>query len=79
MLLEDGVLTLKEGSALKPRTRTVGLRRVYGRFERRIPLGYEVDDDKVSADFKNGVLTVSLPKTQRAQAKAKRIAISGNK
>jgi HSP20 family protein len=51
--------------------------RFYGRFERRIPLGYEVEDDKVSADFKNGVLTVALPKTERAQAKAKRIAING--
>lgn len=27
--------------------------------------------------FRNGVLTVTLPKTERAQAKAKRIAING--
>ena len=51
--------------------------RFYGRFERRIPLGYDVEEDKVSAAFKNGVLTVTLPKTERAQAKAKRIAING--
>ncbi|TIX78824.1 MAG: Hsp20/alpha crystallin family protein, partial [Mesorhizobium sp.] len=51
----------------------------YGRFERRIPLGYEVEEDKVNAAFHNGVLSVTLPKTQRAQTKAKRIAISGSK
>ena len=51
--------------------------RVYGRFERRIPLGYEVEQDKVDAHFRNGVLTVILPKTAKAQSQAKRIAIKG--
>ena len=78
VLLEDGVLTLKgeKKSETEDKDRQFS-ERFYGRFERRIPLGYEIDDDKVSADFKNGVLTVSLPKTERAQAKAKRIAING--
>jgi HSP20 family protein len=77
VLLEDGVLTLRgeKRSETEDKDRQFS-ERFYGRFERRIPLGYEVDDDKVSADFKNGVLTVSLPKTERAQAKAKRIAIT---
>ena len=51
--------------------------RFYGRFERRIPLGYEIEEDKVNAAFKNGVLTVTLPKSAKAQAKAKRIVING--
>ena len=78
VLLEDGVLTLKgeKRSETEDKDRQFS-ERFYGRFERRIPLGYEVEDDKVSADFKNGVLTVALPKTERAQAKAKRIAING--
>ena len=78
VLLEDGVLTLKgeKRSETEDKDRQFS-ERFYGRFERRIPLGYEIDDDKVSANFKNGVLTVSLPKTERAQAKAKRIAING--
>jgi len=50
--------------------------RTYGRFERRIPID-EVDEEKVSASFKNGVLTVSMPKLAQAQAKVKRIAING--
>jgi HSP20 family protein len=32
--------------------------RSYGRFERRIALGFEAEDDKVSASFKNGVRPV---------------------
>jgi HSP20 family protein len=78
VMLEDGVLRLKgeKRSETEDKDRQFS-ERFYGRFERRIPLGYEVEDDKVSADFKNGVLTVALPKTERAQAKAKRIAING--
>jgi HSP20 family protein len=50
--------------------------RYYGRFERRIPVE-DVNEDKVSASFKNGVLTVMLPKAAQAQSKVKRIAVSG--
>jgi HSP20 family protein len=51
--------------------------RYYGRFERRIPVE-DVDEDKVSASFKNGVLTVVLPKAPGATEKVKRIAIKSN-
>jgi HSP20 family protein len=40
--------------------------RYYSRFERRIPIE-NVDEDNVAATFKNGVLTVTLRKTARAQ------------
>jgi HSP20 family protein len=50
--------------------------RYYGRFERRIPVD-EVEQDKVAASYKNGVLTVTLPKSPAAQQKVKRIAING--
>jgi HSP20 family protein len=50
--------------------------RYYGRFERRLPVE-DVDPDKVSASFKNGVLTVTMPKLPQAQSKVKRIAING--
>src|SRR3954471_8960627 len=36
--------------------------RHYGRFERRIPLE-DVEEDKVSAAFKNGVLSITVPKS----------------
>ena len=50
--------------------------RYYGRFERRIPVE-DVDEDNISAAFKNGVLTVILPKVVQAKSKVKRIAING--
>lgn len=77
--LEDGVLTLKgeKRSETEDKDKRFS-ERFYGRFERRIPLGAEIEEDSVRADFKNGVLTVTLPKTERAQTKAKRIEISAS-
>jgi HSP20 family protein len=76
VLLNDGVLTLKgeKRSETEHKDRQFS-ERFYGRFERRIPLGYEVQEDKVDARFKNGVLTVILPKSEKAQAQVKRIEI----
>jgi HSP20 family protein len=51
--------------------------RFYGRFERQIPIATEIEEDKVEASFKNGVLTVTMPKSAAAHAKVKRIAING--
>jgi HSP20 family protein len=49
--------------------------RRYGSFQRsfRVPDG--IDADKIEANFKNGVLTVTLPKTPQAQKSEKKIAI----
>jgi HSP20 family protein len=51
--------------------------RYYGSFERRIPLD-GVKEDKAEANFRNGVLTISLPKTEQASESVKRIAINTN-
>jgi len=48
--------------------------RYYGRFVRRIPLE-DVDENKVTASFKKGVLTVTLPKSALAVDRVKRIQI----
>jgi len=47
--------------------------RAAGRFVRTIDLPSEVDDQKVKADYKNGLLLITLPKTERA--KPKQIAV----
>lgn len=76
VLLNEGVLTLKgeKRSETEDKDRQFS-ERFYGRFERRIPLGYEVQEDKVDTRFRNGVLTVTLPKSEKAQSQVKRIAI----
>ena len=50
--------------------------RYYGRFERRIPL-QDVDEDKTSATFKNGILTITVPKSAEAN-NVRRISINRN-
>jgi len=51
------------------------MERSYGSFSRTLPLPSEIDQDKVKATFKKGVLTVTLPKTEKAIKETKRIDI----
>lgn len=53
--------------------------RVESSFERAFSLPEDVDESKITGSFKNGVLTVVLPKKEVAQPKKIQIAIgSGN-
>jgi HSP20 family protein len=49
-----------------------------GSFRRDIPLPVEVQADKVEAEFKKGVLTITLPKTEAAQTRRKRIEVKAS-
>lgn len=44
-------------------------------FHRMIPVPPGVDPEKAEAEFKRGVLTVTLPKTEEAKARVKRISV----
>lgn len=77
LLLEDDVLTLRgEKRSENEDTARHFSERFYGQFERRIRLGYDIDQDGVKASFKNGVLDIVLPKNQAAQSRVKRIPLS---
>ena len=52
--------------------------RRYGSFCRSIPLGAEIDADNAKADFKKGVLTVTLPKVKSAEESRKRIDVKSS-
>src|ERR1700730_177693 len=43
--------------------------RAGGKFVRTIPLPAEVDDGKVSAEYRNGLLMVTIPKSEKAKPK----------
>jgi HSP20 family protein len=77
VLMGDGVLTIRgeKRSEIEDKERALS-ERTYGRFERRIPLAWEVEEDKIDASFKNGVLTVTLPKAAESSPEVKRIAIN---
>ena len=50
--------------------------RGYGAFSRLVELPSVVDSEKVSAEFKNGVLTITLPKKE--EVKPRRIEVKVN-
>ncbi len=63
---EDGILTVEGERKLEKEDtgRTFHkIERGYGKFVRRFALPTEVDGTKVSAEFKEGVLNVHLPKS----------------
>ena len=76
--LKDDVLTLSgektEESEKEEKDYHVSERR-FGSFRRSFQLPSAADQNKVSADFKNGVLTIALPKTAKAQKPSKKIDI----
>ncbi len=47
----------------------------YGEFSRSIQLPEGIDRDKVKAEFKKGVLTLTLPKTEQGKSQRKRIDV----
>lgn len=51
------------------------IERSYGSFQRVIPFDTELDEDNASATFKNGILTITLPKAADAVKKSRKIEI----
>ncbi len=77
VMLADGVLTIRgeKKHEADDKERQFS-ERFYGRFERRIPVDTDVNPDQVSATFKNGLLTVTVPRPAGAQLSARRIPIN---
>ena len=73
----DGVLSIRgERRAVRNDEGRYFTERFYGAFERQIPIE-NVQQDKVKADFRNGLLTVTLPKAAHKSENVKRIPING--
>lgn len=71
--LDNGVLTLQgeRREELEKKGRKIHrIERSYGRFARSFTLPDLVDDAKVKAEFKEGVLHLHLPKSEKAKPKA---------
>jgi HSP20 family protein len=68
--LENNTLTLrgeKRQVAEEKTERVHRYERTYGRFERVFTLPSTVDPDRIEATFDDGVLTVALPRSERAR------------
>lgn len=71
VVIEQGVLTLKAAVTPRVRERARPLLSEYGvgNFERSFKLGEDVDTERINAEFKNGVLTLTLPKAEATKAR----------
>jgi HSP20 family protein len=78
ILLERNMLTLKGEKKEEKEEKEQNywhVERRYGSFQRVIPLPDEVDMDKVSANFKKGILHITVPKTEKAKSTVKKITV----
>lgn len=76
--VEDGVLTIKGEKKRETEIKKEGyyhLERRYGSFHRVIDLPDEVDENKVKATYKDGVLEINLPKKEETKRAEKKIKI----
>jgi len=77
--MQENILTLRGDKIQEKEEKNENYRlneRIYGVFERSIRLPNSVDVRKIKANFKDGILSISLPKS--AEAKLKEIPISVN-
>jgi HSP20 family protein len=76
--VEDGTLTLKGQRKFVRDENVKGYHRIersYGEFIRTFAVPNTVETDKVAAEYKNGVLTVTLPKKETAKPRQVKVEI----
>jgi HSP20 family protein len=79
--IENGTLTLKGERKFEEQNTGKGFHRVersYGSFVRAFSLPETIDGEKVKADYKNGVLTVTIAKKEVAKPRTINVEISNN-
>jgi HSP20 family protein len=77
--MDDKLVTIageKKPSGAQDRESLHHTERRYGSFERSFTIPANIDTDHIRARHENGVLTISLPKSERA--KPRRISIEGS-
>jgi len=77
--LHDGVLSIAGERKHEDKTKKEGAfrsERYFGRFRRSVALPTTVDSAKVTATYKDGILTVTLPKAEEAKPKQIQVNVS---
>jgi HSP20 family protein len=72
LTLENNILTIRGEKKQEKETKKENYHRVersYGSFQRSFTLPAAVKADKIDASYKDGILTVSLPKAEEAKPK----------
>jgi HSP20 family protein len=69
--IKDGLLTINAESKFEhdeeKQGRLIRQERRYGKYVRSLRLGADVDESKVEADYRDGILTLTLPKAEVVQ------------
>lgn len=77
--VKDDVLTIEASSsskeAEKEGEKVIKLERHSGRYVRTLRLGKSVDDSKISAEYVDGVLKLTLPKAEQATSRQIDVAV----
>src|SRR5215831_8497026 len=75
--LENNVLTLRGERKFEKETKEENYQRIersYGNFSRSFSIPATVDEEKIRADYKDGVLKIVMPKKEQAKPKQIKIA-----
>jgi HSP20 family protein len=75
--LENNVLTLRGERKFEKETKDENYHRIersYGNFSRSFSIPASVDEEKIRADYKDGVLKIMLPKKEQSKPKQIKIA-----
>src|SRR6185295_1566844 len=78
--VENQTLTLSGERKFEQDSKVRGYHRIersYGAFTRSFTVPATVESDKVHAEFKNGVLTVTLPKKEAAKPRQVKVEVKG--
>jgi len=76
--LENGTLTIKGERKFEKDDKTSGYHRIersYGSFARTFALPDTVDAERVEAAYKDGVLTITIPKKEMAKPRSIKVAV----
>jgi len=76
--VENQTLTLRGQRKFSKEENVKGYHRIersYGEFVRSFAVPSTVDTEKVQADYKNGVLTITLPKKEAAKPRQVKVAV----
>jgi len=76
--VENGTMTLRGSRKFEKDDKVKGYHRIersYGDFVRSFALPPTVETDKVAAEYKNGVLTITLPKKETAKPRQVKVEI----
>jgi len=79
--VENGTLTLKGERKFEQEKNGKGFHRIersYGQFVRAFSLPDSVDTENVKADYKSGVLTVTIPKKEVAKPRTINVQVNNN-